>query len=75
MKWKEVIKDFRSGKLDPQKVMVAIDNDGGYWQSFDECEAKAEEIQLELEAKYGSPEGYNDVVDILEAAGVRAEWC
>jgi len=54
-----------------------MDNDGGYWMYIDEsiseddCDDKSEE----LANKYGKPNGYRDIVDVLIAAGVNADWC
>ena len=74
MDYVNVIRDFRSGVLDKEKVELYIDNDGGYWVSHDPDDDKAEAIVEKLDETYGSPEGYSDVVKILCAAGVPAEW-
>ncbi len=77
MDYKRVIEDFNSGKLDNNSVNLVMDNDGGYWAC--DYEGKSEEeneaIADSYEKKYGSPEGYRDIVDVLKAAGVICEWC
>lgn len=32
MDYKKVIEDFASGKIDREKWVVVMDNDGGYWR-------------------------------------------
>lgn len=77
MNYKQVIEDFNNGTLDREKVTLVMDNDGGYWLYYDEAleEDKCDDIAGELAKKYGKPEGYNDIVDVLNAAGVNCEWC
>ena len=79
MNYKKLIEDSRAGKIDWEKWVLVIDNDGGYWRSEEgetEDDWKAyEEAVDQMEAIYGSPGVYRDVVEILEAAGVCAEWC
>lgn len=70
MNYKKLIEDSNNGTIDKEKVLLVIDNDGGYWDCGED-----EELEKELEEKYGCPSGYSDVVDILVAAGVEAEWC
>lgn len=72
MDYARVIKDFTSGEIDKEKWCLYVDNDGGYWQSPDH-DATDKEIE-EMEGRYGLPDGYQDVVEILKAAGVNAEW-
>ena len=72
------------GKLIKKSWTVIMDNDGGYWQyngklpkndmSDEDGEAWIEAEMRKMEDKYGSPNGYHDVVDILNAAGVPADW-
>lgn len=77
MKYKEVIEDFNNGTIDRDKFILVMDNDGGYWQCIDESisEAEQEKLESDMEEKYGSPDGYQDIVDVLNAAGVNADWC
>jgi len=78
MDYKRVIEDFNNGTIDPAKFLVVMDNDGGYWlcvnDSIDD-EDKREELAEVMKKKYGSPGGYNDIVDVLNGSGVNAEWC
>ena len=76
MNYKKVIEDYKSGKIDKEEWMLVIDNDGGYWQYLLECDDETMQSKCdEMEKIYGSPDGYSDVVDILAAAGVNADWC
>lgn len=88
MDYKAVIEDFNNGTLDPKKVTLIMDNDGGYWSvNLDEPDGDAsdeewyrwettkEKEQNRLEEKYGSPDGYRDIVNVLVAAGVKCDWC
>ena len=71
MDYVAVIRDFKNGTLDRDTVSLCIDNDGGYWNVEDDESGDACD---ELEEKYGSPGGYQDVVAVLNAAGVPADW-
>jgi len=77
MDYKRVIEDFNSGKLDNNSVTLVMDNDGGYWCCAykGKTEEENEAIADLYKEKYGSPEGYKDIVDVLVAAGIVAEWC
>jgi hypothetical protein len=78
MDYKRVIADFNNGAIDPKKFQVIMDNDGGYWLCIDESidnEDRRDELSEEMEKKYGKPNGYGDIVDVLNAAGVNADWC
>lgn len=78
MDYKKVIEDFNNGTIDPSAYQVVMDNDGGYWLCVDysiEDEDKRDELADEMSKKYGDPQGYGDVVEILNAAGVNADWC
>lgn len=77
MDYVNVIKDFNNGTIDPKKVQLVMDNDGGYWDCIDEEleDEQRETIVQNLVDKYGDPHGYRDVVKILNAAGVNADWC
>jgi len=70
MDYVAVIRDFRNGTLDRSNITICIDDDGGYWLSGADDDEAAEQ----LEEKYGSPGGGQDIVAILNAAGVPAEW-
>jgi hypothetical protein len=78
MDYKRVIEDFNNGTIDPKKFQVIMDNDGGYWLCIDDSidsEDQRDELSEEMEKKYGTPGGYGDIVDVLNAAGVNADWC
>lgn len=77
MDYKQAIDDFRSGVIDREKWQLVMDNDSGYWQYIgpdigDDAQIDAEDAMTK---KYGSPEGYRDIVDVLNAAGVNCDWC
>ena len=82
MNYKAVIEDFKSGLIDKNKFQLTMDNDGGYWSYIDDSiededlrEIEADKMSEMMTDKYGTPDGYSDLVDILQAAGVNAEWC
>lgn len=77
MNYKKVIQDYASGKINKDHWTVVMDNDGGYWcyHGPEVNDDSAEELVEEMERKYGTPGGYNDIVEVLDAAGVPAEWC
>lgn len=77
MNYKKLFKDKQLGKISNDMTIV-FDNDGGYWSYTGEKELSEDEEEKlieEYEKKYGSPDGYGDVVDIMIAAGFNAEWC
>ena len=75
--YKKVIEDFNNGTIDPAKFQVVMDNDGGYWSYVGDGNDYENQDHLveALEKKYGSPGGYNDIVAVLNAAGVNSDWC
>ena len=88
MDYKAVIADFANGTLDSQSWIVIFDNDGGYWDycgpvpDFSDVDdpLAAEERWLDTERgrkemKYGSPGGYQDIVELANDAGIPSEWC
>ena len=74
MNYKKLFKDKADGKIDGRMTIV-FDNDGGYWACDIDDEDEADRMCEKYEEKYGSPDGYRDVVDIMLAAGFKAEWC
>ena len=56
-------------------MTIVFDNDGGYWSCDIDDEDEADRMCEKYEEKYGSPDGYGDIVDIMLAAGFKAEWC
>tara|TARA_R110000850_G_scaffold165086_1_gene290055 strand:- start:871 stop:1098 length:228 start_codon:yes stop_codon:yes gene_type:complete len=75
MRYKEVIKDFNSGVLDKSKIQLIMDNDGGYWSGLTDNDDVNDKLSADAEEKYGSPDGYKDIISVLTAAGVNADWC
>ena len=78
MNYKQVIKDFNNGTIDKDKWQLVMDNDDGYWSYIGddiECEVEQHELSKQMEFKYGRPNGYRDIVEILKAAGVNVDWC
>lgn len=78
MNYKQAIEDFNNGTIDPDKYQLIIDNDGGYWLCIDPAiddEDERDDLSQKMKEKYGSPDGYRDIVDVLNAAGVNANWC
>ena len=78
MNYKQVIKDFNNGTIDKTKWQLVMDNDDGYWSYIGndiECEVEHQDLVEMMEEKYGRPNGERDIVKILNAAGVNADWC
>lgn len=77
MDYKKLFKDLASGDFDPSKFTIVMDNDCGYWRCTDDSldDDSQEELTEKMEEKYGCPDGYRDVVDILLAAGIDSQWC
>ncbi len=77
MDYKKLFEDKAKGEL-PLDMTVVFDNDGGYWTYSGDKELTDDEHDkrcAECKEKYGSPDGYGDVVDIMLGAGIKAEWC
>jgi hypothetical protein len=77
MDYKKLYEDSKNGKVSPDMTLV-MDNDGGYWQytgTKDISEEEKEKLCEEYEKRYGLPDGYYDIVNILVASGIKAEWC
>ena len=75
MNYKKVIEDFNSGTLNKDIITLVMDNDGGYWSVSTGDEDMNEIMEDRLEEFYGTPNGYKDIVDVLNATGVNTEWC
>jgi hypothetical protein len=75
MNYKKLIEDSRKGYIDWDYVTLVMDNDGGYWYCDDGDEDRKERMEDNMKLKYGEPNGYRDLVDILVAAGINADWC
>jgi len=77
MNYELMIKDFNNGTIDAEKWQLVMDNDGGYWSCIDYSidDDKRQEMEKEMKDKYGSPNGYRDIVDALSGAGVNCDWC
>ena len=76
MDYKKLFKDKKNGKLSDNMVII-MDNDGGSWMCTDEklSENDHEEKENEYNKTYGTPDGYCDIIKVLNAAGINAEWC
>lgn len=77
MNYAQLISDFNDGTLDKSKVTLVMDNDSSYFTVDDE-DMTPEQMDAYIETlkeKYGTSEGYSDIVDVLNAAGVNCEWC
>lgn len=77
MNYKKIIEDFNSGVINPKEWALVLDNDGGYWsyRGDSEDEDFLDKEYARMNETYGRPEGYRDIVDVLNAAGVTSEWC
>lgn len=76
MDYKKLFEDKKNGKVD-EHMTIVMDSDGGYWKcdNFDLTEEQRDEKEELYKERYGTPGGYGDVVEILNAAGMNAEWC
>ena len=76
MNYEKLFKDKNDGTLD-NRIIIIIDNDGGSIRIEDESitDNECEELADKYESIYGKPDGYRDIVKILNAAGIYAEWC
>ena len=76
MDYKKLFKDKANGNV-CNHMTIVMDNDDGYWkcEDFSLSEEEREKKEEEYEQKYGCPDGYGDVVNILCAVGMNAEWC
>ena len=72
MNYKKLFKDKADGKIDDRMTIIFY-NDGGYWSCDTDDEDEADRMRDKYERIYGSPDGYGDVVDIMLAAGFKAE--
>mgnify|MGYP003650349449 CR=1 FL=1 len=77
MNYKKVIEDYNNGTIDPTMFQLTMDNDCGYWMCISNTisDDDADELQIEMTKKYGEPDGYRDIVKILQSAGVTCDWC
>ena len=84
MNYKKVIEDFRSGVINKDEWQLIMDNDCGHWlyigNEFNDLEEydydnALENVGKKMSEKYGEPNGPDDIVEVLIAAGVTAEWC
>ena len=75
MDYKKVIEDFNNGVIDKSKWVLVMDNDGGFWSYLGKDYDNEDKLVASMNKKYGHPNGYQDIVDVLNAAGVPTEWC
>jgi hypothetical protein len=78
MNYEKLIKDYQCGKLG-EDIVLYVDNDGGYlsvsWEFGERStDDEIEKLEAEFSKEYGDPSGYADIVNILRAAGVNADW-
>ena len=79
MNYKKVIEDYKSGVIDKDDWALRFFDWGGRWHyvGVDEYDLEVEEVEKredQMKAKYGTPDNPEDVVAVLKAVGVRAEW-
>lgn len=76
MDYEKLFADKKAGKISNDMILV-MDNDSGYWACNNAIlsEEDREKKVAEYEKKYGTPNGYSDIVDVLNAAGIESEWC
>lgn len=76
MNYDKLINDTKAGLIDWSKFKLIVDNDSGHIECIDESLSDDERLEkrYEMQGKYGKPDGYRDVVDILLACGVNAAW-
>ena len=74
MNYKKLFEDKKQGKID-ERMVIVFDNDGGYWTCKTDNDDEHEKMCSEYKEKYGEPDGYRDVVDIMQGAGFNSEWC
>lgn len=74
MDYKKLFKDKLEGKISNEMIII-FDNDSGYWGCSNKDENINESMCNEYEQRYGRPNGYYDVVDIMTGAGFKADWC
>lgn len=77
MNYAQLISDFNDGTLDKDTIQLVMDNDGSYFTVLDGdmSDEEKDKITDSLDKKYGSSNGYEDIVEVLQAAGVNCEWC
>ena len=75
MDYKKVIEDFNNGTLDKKIVTIVVDNDDVFFNVNSGDESWDEKQEQLLNKEYGRGQGYWDILEILKAAGVNAEWC
>ena len=71
--WKELFAAFASGKLPRDKYCVVMDNDCCFLRYLGDDMDENEAYDHCEELFHG--DGYRDIVDVLNAAGIPAEWC
>lgn len=71
--WEDLINAFRSGELDPKKYTVVMDNDCS-WLRYVGDDMDEEEADDHAHSLFAGG-GYRDIVDVLQAVGISAEWC
>lgn len=76
MNYKKLIKDINDGTIDPKSVTLVVDNDFIWLRdNLHEDWELTEEREKVLEDTYGNGNGYQDLVEVMIASGLNAEWC
>ena len=76
MDYKKLIKDTNDGLINWKEFRLIIDNDSGYWCCLNPFldESSKESKEDKMSEIYGTPDGYDDFLDILEIIGINADW-
>lgn len=67
------------GTAREKRIVTVFDNGGGYFTCRDPLVGDEESAKIirdfEAEIGFSGPDGYGDIVDLANAAGIDAEWC
>jgi hypothetical protein len=63
--------------IDWSRITLRMDNDSTFWdvEPFDDEWNDVGQIVESLEERYGNGNGESDIMDILNAIGIRTEGC
>ena len=78
--YRKLIESYKpGGTAHDNNITTVFDNDGGYFtiDNGDMSDDVIMKILLAFEAEIGcnGPDGYQDLVELAIAAGIKAEWC
>jgi hypothetical protein len=76
MDYEKLFAAKKAGKIEKDMVLI-MDNDSGCWHcnNYLLSEEDREKKQDQYKKTYGTPGGYRDIVEVLNAAGIECEWC